>query len=104
MLHVNLKQISNLSDNLSFTRNGLQVTVEISPSLIQLLQEAAVDEKYNAQQNNGQIIIKIDHKQESKADQPQLSTDETPFRSDITGIQALLALVVAIKCYPAGWK
>ena len=49
MLHVNLKQIPNLSDHLSFTRNGLQVTVEVSPSLIQLLQEAAVDEKYNAQ-------------------------------------------------------
>ena len=52
MLHVNLKQISNLSDHLSFTRNGLQVTVEVSLSLIQLLQEAVVDEKYNAQQNN----------------------------------------------------
>ena len=102
MLHVKLKQFSNLSNHLSFTRNGLQVTVEISPSLIQLLQEAAVDEKFNAQQNNGQIIIKIDHKQESKADQPQLSTDEKPFRSDITDIQELLALVVAIQCYPAG--
>ena len=110
ILNINLKEIVNLSDNLSFTRNGLEVTINISPSLIQLLQEA-VDEKYNAKQNNRKITITISHKQDGKVDQSQvnqLSTDVphdvASFSHNVSDIQALLALVVAIKCYPAGWK
>jgi len=62
MLVTYLKQFANLSDYLSFTKNGLEVTVEISTSIIQLLQ-GVIDETYNAQQNNGQINIKVDCRQ-----------------------------------------
>ena len=43
-------------------KNELEVTVEISTSIIQLLQ-GVIDKTYNAQQNNGQINIKVGCKQ-----------------------------------------
>ena len=60
MLVTNLKQFANLSDYLSFTKSG---PVEISTSIIQLLQRV-IDKTYNAQKHNGQINnIKVDCKQ-----------------------------------------
>ena len=46
MLHISVQQISGLSQPLSFNKNGLKVMVEISTSIIQLLQKAVTDEKY----------------------------------------------------------
>ena len=108
MLTCNLKQIPNLSKYLSFEKDELEVTVEVSESLTQLL-HGAVDEAYNPQKDKGYIKIKIFSYKVDSSQVNQLSaappdSEIIPFSCKVTDVQALLALAITLKCYPNEWR
>ena len=100
-------EILHLSDHLSFKKNELDVTVVISRELRNLLHQAVANERYELQ-GGGNIKIFINYNERGQQQNRinQLGTNVKIATSDhkVTDIQALLALVVIIKCYPVKWQ
>ena len=96
MLSINVQQIDEyFSDTVSFANENsqLRITVVIPGLLIQLLKRAVCNEEYNVQ-NNGDINITHRRREE-------ITHENTV---PVTGFQAILALVIVLKCYPPGWR
>ncbi|XP_065895254.1 uncharacterized protein [Dysidea avara] len=105
--------IPTLSKYLSFDKNEVDVTVDISDALIELLQRVVEEQQYTAAATPGnnlnQIMIRIETKKprELTSDENKLSSkqyESSKFRSQVTDVQAILALVVTVLCYPEDWK
>ena len=96
MLPINVQQIDDhFSNTMSFANknNQLRITVVIPDLLKQLLQGVVGNEEYNVQYNG---TISITH-----------TTGDMTTRTNtvpVTGFQAILALVIVLKCYPPGWR
>ena len=106
MLYTNAKHVSALSKHLSFEENELEITVDISDSLIQLLQDVITSEQYEQQPDEKIIKIKIFSGQSKPIKHNQLGTSTTcnKFHCKVTDVQAVLALAVVLQCYPLEWQ
>ncbi|XP_065893683.1 uncharacterized protein [Dysidea avara] len=121
MLLVNGKQIPDLSDGLSFVQDRVEVIVHLCDSIIKLLQVTVDDDSLiqlieigSGERKNfsGHIKMSISSTDKYEADGVsqfnQLSTvlpfHLSSFSCEVSLLQAIIALVVTIRCYPAGWK
>lgn len=100
LLHVNVKQLECINQYLSFNEKGVKLEVEISKSLISII-KLLVDQICDQQEPTPQQQNK-DNKIKIKVVSSQTEYDISV--KDVSNLQALLALVVVLKCYPRKWQ
>lgn len=92
-------EVANLPEHLSMKMNGLDLSVKIDKALTETLL-AAKGGTYNPDSENGvnehkvSVVLQIDISGKT----------ETAFEDNISDAEALLALVVVLKCHPKSWR